>query len=236
MSTRTRQKTRSEEEYYDEFESNLDLDALSDEELEEILFEEEEQKTRGPLNLPTIAGLSMIVVGIAYLLQQLGVLGGLNLGALVSMLPWLAGILIILLGFGVLSWRPKKKKRKAAAIKREIRAEIASKTSADAPPQTKYKKTTSKDKKRLRKSMDKKIAGVCGGIADYFNLDPTLVRIAFVIGTIITQGTFLVAYILLAFIMSPPDGQSSSTSSSRSGVKSPKSLTEEERITIIRDS
>lgn len=236
MSTRTRQKTRSEEEYYDEFESNLDLDALSDEELEEILFEEEEQKTRGPLNLPTIAGLSMIVVGIAYLLQQLGVLGGLNLGALVSMLPWLAGILIILLGFGVLSWRPKKKKRKAAAIKREIRAEIASKTSADAPPKTKYKKTTSKDKKRLRKSMDKKIAGVCGGIADYFNLDPTLVRIAFVIGTIITQGTFLVAYILLAFIMSPPDGQSSSSSSSRSGVKSPKSLTEEERITIIRDS
>lgn len=233
MSTRTRQKTRSQEEFYDEFEEgSLDLDTLSDEELEEILFEEEEQKARGPFNLPTIAGLSMIVVGVAYLFQQLGVLGGLNLGALVSMLPWLAGILIILLGFGVLSWRPKKKRRKTV-VRKEIQAETTAKTTADTSTSSKTKyKYTSKDKKRLRKSLDKKIAGVCGGIAEYFNLDPTLVRIAFVIGTIITQGTFLVAYILLAFIMSPPDSQGSS----RPGVKSPKTLSEEERITIIRDS
>ena len=107
MRTRTRQSTRSQEEYFDEFETSLDLDSLSDDELEELLFEEETGKSKSAFNLPSMAGLSMIVVGMAYLLQQLGVLGGLNLGALVAMLPWLAGILIILLGFGVLSWRPK---------------------------------------------------------------------------------------------------------------------------------
>ena len=32
--------------------------------------------------------------------------------------------------------------------------------------------------KRLTKSYDRKICGVCGGLAEYFNIDPTLVRLA----------------------------------------------------------
>ena len=36
--------------------------------------------------------------------------------------------------------------------------------------------------KRLHKSeSDKKICGVCGGIAEYFDIDPTLVRLAWII-------------------------------------------------------
>jgi len=223
MRTRTRQSTRSQEEYFDEFETSLDLDSLSDDELEELLFEEETGKSKSAFNLPSIAGLSMIVVGMAYLLQQLGVLGGLNLGALVAMLPWLAGILIILLGFGVLSWRPKKKKR-SRTVKKEIKVESGRKVVIEAPP-----KASSREKKRLRKSAhDKKIAGVAGGIGEFFGIDPTLVRIAFVITTFM-QGIGIAAYLLLAFIMSPAKKRSS-------GVKSSKTLSEEERITIIRDS
>ena len=100
MSTRTRQSQRIQEDLYDDFEDGLDLDMLSDEELEEILFEEDEAKRRSPFNLPTMAGLSMIVVGLAYLLERLGVLSGFNLGAMVSWLPWLAGVLIILAAGG----------------------------------------------------------------------------------------------------------------------------------------
>ncbi len=221
MRTRTRQSTRPEEEYFDEFET--DLDTLSDDELEELLFEEETGKSKSAFNLPSMAGLSMIVVGMAYLLQQLGVLGGLNLTALVAMLPWLAGILIILLGFGVLSWRPKKKKR-SRTVKKEIRVKSGKKVVIKAAPQA-----SSREKKRLRKSSrDKKLAGVAGGIGDFFGIDPTLVRIAFVI-TSFMQGIGFVAYILLAFIMSPAKHRSS-------GVQSSKTLSEEERITIIRDS
>jgi phage shock protein C len=229
MSTRTRQRTRTQEEFYDEFEDSFDLDTLSDEELEELLFEEDTRKSKSPFNLPTMAGLSMIVVGIAYQLQQLGMLGGLNLGALVSMLPWLAGILIILLGFGVLSWRPKKKKRKLS--RREAKEASSNTATAEAPPKTKTKtkyKDKDQDKKRLRKSRNKKIAGVCGGIAEYFNLDPTLVRIAFVIGTIITNGAFLLGYLLLSFIMSPPEP--------RPAAKPQKPFSDgERRITITPD-
>lgn len=38
------------------------------------------------------------------------------------------------------------------------------------------------------------IAGVCAGLADYFNLDPLLVRMIFVIGALAGIGTFVLIY------------------------------------------
>ena len=43
---------------------------------------------------------------------------------------------------------------------------------------------------------DKKLAGVCGGIAEYFDVDPLLVRIAFII-LFLGGGSGLLVYILL---------------------------------------
>ena len=183
MKTRTRKQNEDQISFGSE-NSELNLEHLTDEELESLLFEDEPKKKEGIFNLPTVAGLSLILVGIAYILQELGWqgIGFPNLDALVGMLPWLAGILIILLGFGVLSWRPKKKKSK-------VKVRVASRTiETEEPPQV-----TEKGKRKLWKSRDKKVAGVAGGIAEYFNIDPTLVRIAFVIGTIVTEGGFLIA-------------------------------------------
>lgn len=52
------------------------------------------------------------------------------------------------------------------------------------------------DKKFVLSSSDKKIAGVCGGIAEYFGIDTLLVRIAFVIFAVIGSLSFWV-YLLL---------------------------------------
>ena len=101
MSTRTRTATAENEQdlLYDD--ETLDLEALSDDELEAILFEDEPQKPTGMFNLPTLTGLSLILVGIAYFFQQMGLWSaGIDLTVLAQMLPWLAGVLIILLGFG----------------------------------------------------------------------------------------------------------------------------------------
>ena len=38
------------------------------------------------------------------------------------------------------------------------------------------------DPRKLQRSHDKKLGGVAGGLAEYFDLDPTLVRVLFVIG------------------------------------------------------
>lgn len=64
--------------------------------------------------------------------------------------------------------------------------------------------------KRLYASKDKKIAGVCGGIAEYLNIDPTLVRLGWIVLTIAT-GIMpgIVAYVIAAVIMpqKPADSQ-----------------------------
>ena len=55
--------------------------------------------------------------------------------------------------------------------------------------------------KRLYKSAtNRKIAGVCGGIGEYFNVDPTLIRLLWVI-FLLAAGTGLLAYIIAAIIM-----------------------------------
>lgn len=42
------------------------------------------------------------------------------------------------------------------------------------------------DYKKLTLSQDKKLGGVCGGIAEYFDVDPTLVRIGYAALTMFT--------------------------------------------------
>ena len=56
--------------------------------------------------------------------------------------------------------------------------------------------------KKLTKSRtDVQIAGVCGGIAEYFGLDSTLVRVGYLILTFAGVGSPILLYILLAVIM-----------------------------------
>lgn len=55
--------------------------------------------------------------------------------------------------------------------------------------------------KKLRKSRtDRKICGVCGGLAEYMNLDPTIVRLLWLL-LVFCAGTGLLAYIVAAIIM-----------------------------------
>lgn len=55
-------------------------------------------------------------------------------------------------------------------------------------------------KKLCKSNTDKKLCGVCGGIAEYFDLDPTLVRLGWVIFCAL-GGSGLLAYIIAAIIM-----------------------------------
>lgn len=59
-------------------------------------------------------------------------------------------------------------------------------------------------KKLYRSRTDRKIAGVCGGLGSYFNIDPTLVRLLFVLGLIFVGGTILAYLILMIVIPEEP--------------------------------
>ncbi len=56
--------------------------------------------------------------------------------------------------------------------------------------------------KHLSKSaVNKMICGVCGGIGEYFNIDPTVIRLIWVILSICGVGSGLLVYIIAAIIM-----------------------------------
>lgn len=61
-------------------------------------------------------------------------------------------------------------------------------------------------KKLYKSRKDRKIAGVCGGIAEYFNIDSVLVRLLLVAFTLL-GGSGILAYIIAALIIpeSPDD-------------------------------
>jgi phage shock protein C len=62
--------------------------------------------------------------------------------------------------------------------------------------------------KQLTKSSDCMLAGVCGGIADFFEIDPTLVRVGYVILTIFSIAfPGILLYILLCIIMPKSDAE-----------------------------
>ena len=62
-----------------------------------------------------------------------------------------------------------------------------------APPAAGY---AAPPKRLMRSSRDKKVGGVCAGLADYFDLDPTLVRIVWLLA-VFCAGTGLLLYIIL---------------------------------------
>ena len=56
--------------------------------------------------------------------------------------------------------------------------------------------------KQLYRSRDEKmIAGVCGGLGKYFDIDPTLVRLIFVFGAFITGSALFWAYLIMMVVV-----------------------------------
>jgi len=53
---------------------------------------------------------------------------------------------------------------------------------------------------KLYKSNERKICGVCGGIAEFFGIDPTLVRLIYLVLSV-AYGSGLLVYIVAAIIM-----------------------------------
>ena len=48
---------------------------------------------------------------------------------------------------------------------------------------------------------NRKIGGVCAGIAEYFDKDPTVIRIAFILLTILSHGLGIIAYFVMWLVM-----------------------------------
>jgi phage shock protein PspC (stress-responsive transcriptional regulator) len=52
-----------------------------------------------------------------------------------------------------------------------------------------------------RSNSSKMLAGVCGGLGEFLDIDPTILRLAFVFGSFISGGTALIVYIVMALVV-----------------------------------
>jgi len=83
------------------------------------------------------------------------------------------------------------------------------------------------ERRLYRSRSDRMISGVCGGLAEYLSLDPTLVRVGVVLLAIVSQGGIVIAYLVMSIVVpeepleDPADALStppSSASDDRGGI------------------
>lgn len=215
--TRPRSGTQSTDFYMD----------LEDRELQSTLqefLEDEKKENTNIWNFATIAGIAIFFVGMVSMIQLIGLSIGPDLSGLVSFLPLIGGVLVTLIGFGYLVGDRKKEKRAKKKREKERsrmydfeqtyrqteRGNLSndlgdSKSDRDAEnPDQKahFDRYAFRQSKKLYKSrFDKKLAGVCGGLAEYFGISATVVRLLFVITFFAGSGTSLLLYIALAIVL-----------------------------------
>ena len=67
------------------------------------------------------------------------------------------------------------------------------------------------NEKRLYRSRDNRmIGGVCAGLGEYIGLDPTVVRLIFVVGAILGVGSLVLVYLVLLLVI-PEEPQDTPT-------------------------
>ena len=60
-------------------------------------------------------------------------------------------------------------------------------------------------RKLTRSATNRSICGVCGGIGEYLNIDPTIIRIIWIFCSLAGCGTGLVVYLIAALVIPEPD-------------------------------
>ncbi|HKZ45048.1 MAG TPA: PspC domain-containing protein [Anaerolineales bacterium] len=66
-------------------------------------------------------------------------------------------------------------------------------------------------KKLTRSNTNKMISGVCGGLGDFLDIDPTIVRLLFAFGFIASFGTAFLVYLVLAIVIPPEENTKDET-------------------------
>ncbi|MEX0770761.1 MAG: PspC domain-containing protein [Balneolaceae bacterium] len=224
--------------------ANFDFE---DHELRETMREylqEENKNSSNIWNFSTIAGLVMVFIAMSFMAQFVlsNTLGITTLGSdfsyILNILPVIGGVLLVLVGFGLVSSERRKKKKniqmgKSETGSRSSSSSSGSEDSSRSAPHTsaesshtrnrdrlddylysdysKQKKKYSSErvdsyamqqnKKLFRSRTDKKWAGVCGGLAKYFGISPTAVRLVFVLATLLGYGSFILVYIAMGIVV-----------------------------------
>jgi phage shock protein PspC (stress-responsive transcriptional regulator) len=142
-------------------------------------------EARTPRNVMMVIGVALVAVGSLLVLDNLDLLSVRSWWRL--MWDYLLPALLVVAGIYILA---KGSDRRAPETSAE--QSPASGAQSGHPDQTKH----------LRRSIiDRKIFGICGGLAEYFNVDSTIIRLFFVLFTLLSFGFGILAYLLFFIVM-----------------------------------
>jgi phage shock protein C len=77
------------------------------------------------------------------------------------------------------------------------------------------------NRRLYRSARERVISGVAGGVAEYFDVDPSIVRIAWALLALITGGVFLILYVVMWLVVPVAPGTAGSTAPGESASGAP---------------
>ncbi len=145
---------------------------------------------RSSSNSTVFWGLVLVVLGTVLLLRQLGFHLPFNLADV----PWSVLWALFLIAIGVLLLLPNWGEKSSQQESNQVAPETA-----EAP--------TKPEKHLFRSRTDRMLAGICGGLGQYFGIDGSIVRLLWVLLTVASGGLGILIYILLIFILPEEPGE-----------------------------
>ena len=133
-------------------------------------------------------GIALVTIGILLLLANMEIFHVFNF--LEDAFEYVFPVLLIILGMAIIYYRQSQTQTTKETSEKE-----QSSTSSE------YSSQTRSYRQYRRSSSDKKIFGVCGGLAQYFDIDPSLIRMLYVVLCLASFGAGLVLYVLIAIIV-----------------------------------
>lgn len=180
--------------------------------LQEFLEDKEKKPKKSIWNATTISGLGLVLFSFAFVgytigTEFLGFTGFSIMQTTMKLAPYVGGVL---LGLSVLSMFTFNKEKKELEKREEVKVQATYDKLDDFLYSSNEKKSRSKFAKRysipqsgklMKSRTDKKIAGVCGGLAKHLGISSTMVRVIFLIAVFISSGSAIIAYLAMAVVM-----------------------------------
>jgi len=192
-------------------------------------LEEEEKENPSIWNFATIAGIAMMLVSMVYIIQLITFSVGSGFSEFMGIIAVLGAVMVGYVGFGyfVCDRKRMKKARKKQQERRkdyfdqefsdkgeqeerfDIESELFGTSAAEQSSQSGPfdVHAFSKSKKLYKSRTNKKVSGVCGGLAKYFGISSNVIRFLFFFALVAGWGAPLLIYIALAFALEkePPE-------------------------------
>ncbi|MFA6470017.1 MAG: PspC domain-containing protein [Bacteroidota bacterium] len=134
-------------------------------------------------------GIGLVIVGVLLLLANMEVFHFFNF--IEDAFEYILPILLIILGMAIIYYRQSQQGPGASATQSGESSGTAESNPFQAVPFRQFRRSMS----------DKKLFGVCGGLAQYFGIDSSLIRMLYVVLCLASFGAGLVLYVLIALIV-----------------------------------